>query len=124
MLMRIRYLAVQSALPSTQSAVFAMSVAGPEGQYMRSLSIVVALVAAVVSIGSARAQTYPARPITLIVPFAAGGAVDITARIVGEHMSRTLGQQVVIENVVGAGGTIASARTVRASPDGYTVMLG
>ena len=91
---------------------------------MRNLSFVVAFVATVVSIGSARAQTYPARPITLIVPFAAGGAVDITARIVGEHMSRTLGQQVVIENVVGAGGTIASARAMRASPDGYTVMLG
>jgi len=91
---------------------------------MRNLSFVVAFVATVVSIGSARAQTYPARPITLIVPFAAGGAVDITARIVGEHMSRTLGQQVVIENVVGAGGTIASARAMRANPDGYTVMLG
>src|SRR5260370_21177603 len=91
---------------------------------MRSLSVVVALVAAVVSIARARAQTYPARPITLIVPFAAGGAVDITARIGGEQMSRTVGQQVVIENVVGAGGTIASARAMRASPDGYTVMLG
>src|SRR5258707_12866194 len=91
---------------------------------MRSLSFVVALIAAVVSTGSARAPPYPARPITLIVPFAAGGAVDITARIVGEHMSGTVGQQVVIENVVGAGGTIASARAMRVNPDGYTVMLG
>src|SRR5260370_17502859 len=91
---------------------------------MRSLSVVVALVAAVVSIARARAQTYPARPITLIVPFAAGGAVDITARIVAEHMARTLGQQVVMENVVGAGGTIAWTRAMPANPDGYTVMLG
>jgi tripartite-type tricarboxylate transporter receptor subunit TctC len=91
---------------------------------MRNLSFVVALAAAVVSIGSARAQTYPAHPITLIVPFAAGGAVDVTARIVGEHMSRTLGQQVVIENVVGAGGTIAPTRAIRANPDGYTIVLG
>lgn len=91
---------------------------------MRTPSLIVALTAALASAGSATAQTYPARPITLIVPFAAGGAVDITARIVGEHMSRTLGQQVVIENVVGAGGTIASSRAMRANPDGYTIMLG
>src|SRR6266436_2913168 len=124
MLMRIRYLAVQSALSQQPIRGICDERRGPRGDNMRSLSFVVALVAAVASIGSARAQTYPARPITLIVPFAAGGAVDITARIVGEHMSRTLGQQLVIENVVGAGGTIASARTMRASPDGYTVMVG
>ena len=70
------------------------------------------------------AQDYPARPITLIVPFAAGGPTDVVARIVGEHMSRTLGQQVVIENVVGAGGTTASTRAMRAAPDGYTIIMG
>ena len=91
---------------------------------MRNLSFIVALAATLAGAASATAQTYPARPITMIVPFAAGGAVDITARIVGEHMSRTLGQQVVIENVVGAGGTIASTRVMRATPDGYTIMLG
>ncbi len=73
---------------------------------------------------AARAQTYPARPITMIVPFNAGGPSDLVARVVGEHMSRTLGQQIVVENVVGAGGTIGSARTMRASPDGYTIGLG
>src|ERR1700731_192815 len=72
----------------------------------------------------ARAQIYPARPITMIVPFAAGGTTDITARIVGEHMSRTLGQQVVIENIVGAGGTVGTARAMRANPDGHTVEMG
>ena len=66
------------------------------------------------------AQDYPTRPITLIVPFAAGGPTDVIARIVGEHMSRTLGQQLVIENVVGAGGTTGSTRAKRAAPDGYT----
>jgi tripartite-type tricarboxylate transporter receptor subunit TctC len=75
--------------------------------------------------GSAgQAQTYPARTITLIVPFAAGGPTDVVARIVGDHMSKTLGQQFVIENVVGAGGTTGSARAMRASPDGYTVIMG
>jgi len=72
----------------------------------------------------AAAQDYPSRPITLIVPFAAGGPTDIVARIAGEHMSRTLGQQIVIENAVGAGGTTASTRAKRAAPDGYTIIMG
>jgi len=67
---------------------------------------------------------YPERPITMIVPFAAGGPTDVTARIVGEHMSRTLGQQIVIENVAGAGGTTGISRAAAASPDGYTIMMG
>jgi putative tricarboxylic transport membrane protein len=74
--------------------------------------------------GPAAAQDYPTRPITLIVPFAAGGPTDVISRIVGEHMSRTLGQQIVIENVVGAGGTTASTRAKRANPDGYTLITG
>lgn len=72
----------------------------------------------------AAAQTYPARPITLIVPFAAGGPTDIVARIVGEHMSRTLGQQVIVENVAGAGGTTGITRGAQAKADGYTLMMG
>jgi tripartite-type tricarboxylate transporter receptor subunit TctC len=75
--------------------------------------------------GSAAAQTdFPQRAITLIVPFAAGGPTDIVSRIVGEHISRTLGQPVIIENVVGAGGTTASTRAARATPDGYTIEMG
>jgi len=72
----------------------------------------------------ALAQDFPNKNITLIVPFAAGGPTDVIARIVGEHMSRTLGQQLVIENVVGAGGTTASTRAKRAAPDGYTIIMG
>jgi tripartite-type tricarboxylate transporter receptor subunit TctC len=72
----------------------------------------------------ARAQSYPARNVTLIVPFAPGGATDVSARLVAEHMSRTLGQQVVVENVAGAGGTTGSARCAQAAPDGYTIMMG
>jgi len=72
----------------------------------------------------AAAQAYPSRPVTIIVPFSAGGTTDIIARILGEHMSRTLGQQFIVENAVGAGGTTGSIRAMRASPDGYTVELG
>ena len=72
----------------------------------------------------AQAQDYPAKNITVIVPFAAGGPTDIVARIVGEHMARTLGQQLVIENTLGAGGTTASTRAKRAAPDGYTIIMG
>jgi hypothetical protein len=69
------------------------------------------------------AEAYPTRPVTVIVPFAAGGASDVIARIVGEYLSRALGQQFVIENVAGAGGTTGTTRTMRASPDGYTIQL-
>jgi putative tricarboxylic transport membrane protein len=86
---------------------------------------IAAVVAAVCAALPALAQTdYPRRTITLIVPFAAGGPTDIVARITGEHMSRTLGQQIIIENVLGAGGTTASTRAMRANPDGYTIIMG
>jgi tripartite-type tricarboxylate transporter receptor subunit TctC len=71
-----------------------------------------------------RAQAYPGRPITIIVPFAAGGSTDVGARIFGEHMTRTLGQQFIIENVPGAGGTTGSTRAMRANADGYTLLMG
>jgi tripartite-type tricarboxylate transporter receptor subunit TctC len=72
----------------------------------------------------ARAQTYPSRPLTIIVPFAPGGGTDVAARIVGEHMSRTLGQPIAVQNVAGAGGTVGTARAMRADPDGYTIEMG
>ncbi len=80
--------------------------------------------AAAILAGPALAQTYPTKPITMIVPFAAGGPTDIIARIVAEPMSRILGQQVVIENVAGAGGTTGITRGAGAAPDGYTIMMG
>jgi tripartite-type tricarboxylate transporter receptor subunit TctC len=73
--------------------------------------------------GSAEAQSFPSRPITMIVPFAAGGPTDVIARVIGERMGQSLGQPVVIENVTGAGGTIAAGRVARAAPDGYTLDL-
>jgi len=92
-----------------------------------STKAIVRLLAASLALGSAtsaRAQDYPARAITVIVPFAAGGPTDIVARIVSDHMSKTLGQQLVIENVVGAGGTTGVTRAMRAAPDGYTIVMG
>ena len=71
----------------------------------------------------AQAQTWPARPITLVVPFAAGGPVDTIGRILAARMSETLKQQVIIENIGGAGGMTGAARVAKAAPDGYTVLL-
>ncbi|NIX78090.1 tripartite tricarboxylate transporter substrate binding protein BugD [Microvirga terricola] len=86
--------------------------------------IVLGLAALGLAVSAAQAQTYPQRPITMIVPFAAGGPTDVIARIVGDHMSRTLGQQIVIENVAGAGGTTGITRAAQSQPDGYTIMMG
>jgi len=72
----------------------------------------------------ALAQNYPTRPITLLVPYAAGGGNDVMARIAADKMSRTLGQQIVVENRGGAGGTIATRDAARAAPDGYTLVIG
>jgi tripartite-type tricarboxylate transporter receptor subunit TctC len=74
--------------------------------------------------GPAFAQAYPTKPITLIVPFAAGGPTDLMARIVGERMSKELGQQIIIDNVTGAAGSIAMGKLAHAAPDGYTIGIG
>ncbi len=89
---------------------------------MKQLLAALAVAAAALA-GPARAA-YPERPITMIVPFAAGGPTDVIARIVSEHMSRTLGQQIVVENVAGAGGTTGITRAAQSAPDGYTIMMG
>ena len=72
----------------------------------------------------APAQTYPSRPITIVVPLAAGGAVDVLARSLAQHMTTTPGQPVIIENVTGAGGSISVGRVARAASDGYTLGTG
>ena len=82
------------------------------------------LAASLVAAGSAGAQTFPSKQITLVVPFTAGGPTDTLARILTERMSRTLGQTVIVENTTGAAGTIGVARVARAAPDGYTIGIG
>ena len=72
----------------------------------------------------ARAQAYPTRPITIIVPYAAGGPTDTVGRVMAERMRDLLGQPVVVENVTGAAGSIGTGRAARAAPDGYTLSLG
>src|SRR5262245_43813617 len=72
----------------------------------------------------ARAQAYPTRPITVIVPFAPGGSTDVIARSLAERMRVTLGQSIVIENVTGAGGSVGVGRAVRSAADGYTLSIG
>jgi len=86
------------------------------------MRMIAAALAAFLAAASAQAQPYPSRPITVIVPFPAGGPSDVVARIVSEQMGKVLGQTMVIENVGGAGGSIGSARVAAAAPDGYTLL--
>jgi tripartite-type tricarboxylate transporter receptor subunit TctC len=90
----------------------------------RHLAVAAATLVAIAGINSARAENYPARPVTVIVPFAAGGPADITGRIVADIFSRHLGQKFVVENAVGAGGTTGALRAARAAADGYTILSG
>jgi len=83
-----------------------------------------ALVVVLQATGPAAAQTWPTRPITLVVGFAPAGGTDVLARIIAKRLSEILGQQVIIENVGGAGGMVGSARVVKAAPDGYTIVMG
>jgi tripartite-type tricarboxylate transporter receptor subunit TctC len=91
-------------------------------RFLVSFAVAAAAVAALVA--GANAQTYPSRPVTVIVPFPAGGATDTLARFLGERMRGLLGQPIVIENVAGAAGTIGVGRAVRAPADGYTLSIG
>jgi len=91
---------------------------------MKVLTILASLAIGFASIVGAQAQNYPSRPITIIVPFAAGGPTDTMARILSDKMKDTLGQSLIIENVTGAGSTIGTGRAIAAAPDGYTIILG
>lgn len=90
---------------------------------MRKLLAAFAAATMLALASGAQAQTYPDRPITMVVPFAAGGPTDTVTRLVAEAMSKDLGQQIVVENVGGAGGTLGAARVAKADPDGYTLLL-
>ena len=93
-------------------------------QLQRIFAAAMGLAAAVVTAGPSAAQaTYPDKPITMIVPAAAGGPSDTVARLVAETMSADLGQRIVIENAGGAGGSLGAARVAKSAPDGYTILL-
>src|SRR5512142_2045057 len=87
-------------------------------------TVLAALMALLALGGNALAENFPSHPITLVVPFSAGGPTDAMARILADHMRTTLGQNIVIENVTGAAGSLGVGRVVRAAPDGYTVSIG
>ncbi|MCS7101507.1 MAG: tripartite tricarboxylate transporter substrate-binding protein, partial [Burkholderiaceae bacterium] len=82
-----------------------------------------ALAALALAAGGALAQTYPTKPVTIVVPFTAGGPTDTVARSLAQAMSKHLGQNVIVENVAGAGGTVGAARVKNAAADGYTLLL-
>jgi tripartite-type tricarboxylate transporter receptor subunit TctC len=98
----------------------------PSGQHPRRRFLTLAAGAAALPAISriASAQTYPTRPITLIVPFPAGAPMDVIGRLVGERMRATLGRPIIVENVSGADGSVGTGRAARARPDGYTLDLG
>ena len=97
---------------------------GRSGGRRRFAKVACGLVAALALIGPASGQEFPARPVTLIVPFPAGGATDILARLLSEGMRPALGQQVLVQSVPGAGATIGVARAIQSPPDGYTLSIG
>jgi tripartite-type tricarboxylate transporter receptor subunit TctC len=92
------------------------------GVWLAIVIMSAAAIAVIAGAAPARAENYPSRPITVIVPFPAGGASDVVARIVTNQMALILGQSIIVENVGGAGGTIGSARVAAAAPDGYTLL--
>ena len=89
----------------------------------RVLTLLIALLVAVAAIETASAQTYPNRPIRIIIPFGPGGLADITMRLLGQKLTERIGQQVVIENRPGAGGVVAATAVAKAPPDGYTLFV-
>jgi tripartite-type tricarboxylate transporter receptor subunit TctC len=91
---------------------------------MRTVAFALAASVAVLVAGAQAADVFPARPITMVVPFSAGGPTDVLARIMAERMTKALGQSVIVENLTGAAGTIGVGRVARAAPDGYTLVLG
>src|SRR5262245_24003728 len=87
-------------------------------------TLLAGLVLALALPDAAHAQDWPSRPITMVVAYAAGGPVDTIARLFGQRLSEVLGQQVVIENIGGAGGMVGASRVAKATPDGYTILFG
>src|SRR4029077_10003079 len=126
---RVLMRAVENATgppPETQKLIVRRRLAiesrsGPQGDTMKKTAIIA--VAFAMTSSTALAQSYPNKAITMLVPFAAGGPTDTVARVTAQSMSKLLGQPIIIENALGAGGTIATTRASRAEPDGYTLLI-
>ena len=91
---------------------------------MTARAFLAGLASVFIVVAGASAQTFPSHPVTMIVPYPAGGPTDTLARILADHLKTTLGQPVIVENVSGAGGSVGVARVARAVPDGYTLSIG
>ncbi|MGZ5035393.1 MAG: Bug family tripartite tricarboxylate transporter substrate binding protein, partial [Usitatibacter sp.] len=89
-----------------------------------TIAIAIAAVATALAAGGALAQSYPTKPVKIVVPFAPGGNLDVTARLIGESMAKTLGQPFIVENRAGAGGALGSDAVAKSPPDGYTLVAG
>src|SRR5215467_13325006 len=96
----------------------------PRNPTMRTHSLLLASLVLAVGSFSNAAEVYPSHPVTMVLPFAAGGQTDAIARIIAEPMKAVLGQPIIMENISGAGGTLGMARVARAAPDGHTSILG
>jgi tripartite-type tricarboxylate transporter receptor subunit TctC len=92
--------------------------------FTRRAVLITAFAAGLTAGSAAFAQGFPTKTVTMLIPFAAGGPTDVVGRLIGEHMSRTLGQPVIIENAVGAAGTLAGQRLIASPPDGHTILIG
>jgi tripartite-type tricarboxylate transporter receptor subunit TctC len=92
--------------------------------FTRRAAAIAVFAIAIAAVSPAFAQGFPTKPVTMLIPFAAGGPTDVVGRLIGEHMSRTLGQPVIIENAVGAAGTLAGQRLIASPPDGHTILIG
>ena len=89
-----------------------------------SFALGISMLSTVAFGGQAKAQSFPDRVVTMVVPFAAGGSTDVVARVIADKMSQLLGQQVIVQNVGGAGGSLGAGNVARADPDGYTILMG
>ena len=123
--LRMKYLSRRIAFHKLKGDVQCCGKASKDvGESIMTRQWAAAVVLMMAAINGAPAEEYPARTVTMIVPFAAGGPADVTARIVADIFTRHLGQKFVVENAVGAGGTVGTLRAARAAPDGYTILSG
>src|SRR5213078_2898482 len=99
------------------------SLLAPKKENVMSRPLIALTIATALSVSHAQAQNWPTRPVTMVVPYAAGGPIDTIGRIMAQRLSEVLGQTVIVENIGGAGGMTGAARVAKAAPDGYTLLM-